>query len=115
MPGILKGSHKALFNNCPKCRPSLSDIRAFTRKLVPLLGPTVSHLTFNEFSVHSSFHSSKRSSNFAHDHFMERLDLNSLFTDVPLNQVIDICIDELLTEAETVENLDPNYLRELNF
>ena len=46
---------------------------------------------------------------------MERLDLNSLFTDVPLNQVIDICIDELLTEAETVENLDPNYLRELNF
>ena len=46
---------------------------------------------------------------------MERLDLESLFTDIPLNQVFDICIDELFTETDIVENLDPNYLSELNF
>ena len=115
MSGILEESHKALSNNCPNFRSTLPDIRALTGKLVPLLGPIVSHLTFNEFSVDSSFHSSMRSANFAHDHFMERLDLESLFTDIPLNQVFDICIDELFTETDIVENLDPNYLSELNF
>ena len=55
LPGILYGSSRPLFNDCPKFLPTLSDIEALTSKLVKLLVPIVLHLTFNEFSVHSSF------------------------------------------------------------
>ena len=34
-----------------------------------------------------------------------------VFTNTPLNQVADISINELFTETEAIENLDPNHLR----
>lgn len=44
---------------------------------------------------------------------IESLDIKGLFTDIPLNQVIDISVNELITETATMKNLDRRYLGEL--
>ena len=44
---------------------------------------------------------------------MANLDIESLFTNIPLNEVIDICIDDLLCDTNTIHNLDRNDMREL--
>ena len=44
---------------------------------------------------------------------MASLDVESLFTNIPLNEVIDICIDTLLWDANAIHNLDRNDIREL--
>ena len=43
---------------------------------------------------------------------MASLDVESLFTDIPSNEVIDICID-LFCDTNTIHNLDHNDMREL--
>ena len=115
-PGILYGSpkvHKPVINNCPKFRPILPTIGAPTYKLAKFLVPILSPLTSNEFSVHDSFSFADKISSFCPDHFMASLDIESLFTSIPLNEVIDIYIGDLLCDTDTIQNLDRNDMREL--
>lgn len=44
---------------------------------------------------------------------MVSLDVESLFTKFHLNEVIDICIDNLFCDTHTILNLDSNNMREL--
>ena len=44
---------------------------------------------------------------------MASLDAKSLFTNIPLNEVIDICIDDLFCGTNMIHNLDRNDMREL--
>ena len=115
-PGILYGSpkvHKPVINNCPKFRPILSTIGTPTYKSAKFLVSILSPLTSNEFSVHDSFSFADKVSSFCPDHFMASLDIESLFTNIPLNEVIDICIDDLFCDTNTIQNLDRNDMREL--
>ena len=115
-PGILYGSpkvHKPVINNFPKFRPILSTIRTPTYKLAEFLVPILSPLTSNKFSVHDSFSFADKVSSFCPDHFMASLDIESLFTNISLNEVIDICIDNLFCDTNTIQNLDRNDMREL--
>ena len=115
-PGILYGSpkiHKPVINNCPKFRPILSTIRTTTYKLGQFLVSILSSLTSNEFSGHDSFSFADEVSGFCPDHFMASLDAESLFTNIPLNEVIDICIDDLFCDTNTIHDLDRNDMREL--
>ena len=50
-------------------------------------------------------HLSVRSPNFPHGHFAGGLDLESLCTNIPMNQVIHIYINELFTKTATIEKL----------
>ena len=111
-PGILYGSpkvHKPVINNCPKFRPILSTIGTPTYKLAQFLVPILSPLTSNEYS----FSFPNEVSSFCPDHFMASLDVKSLFTNIPLNEVIDICIDDLFYDTNTTHNVDRNDMREL--
>ena len=115
-PGILYGSpkvHKPVINNCPKFRPILSTIGTPTYKLAKFLVPILSPLTSNEFSVHDSFSFADKVSSLCPDHFMTRLDVESLFTNITLNEVIDICIDDLFCDTNVIHNLDHNDMRQL--
>ena len=115
-PGVLYGSpkvHKPVINNCPKFRPILSTIGTPTYKLAKFLVPILSPLTSNEFSVHDSFSFAGKVFSFCPDHFMASLDIESLFTNIPLNEVIDICIDDLFCDTNTIQNLDRNDMKEL--
>ena len=73
----------------------------------------MSPLTSNEFLVHDPFSFADEVSSFCPDHFMASLDAKSLFTNIPLNEVIDICIDDLFCDTNMIHNLDRNDMREL--
>ena len=91
----------------------MSTIGTPTYKLAKFLVPILSTLTSNEFSVHDSFSFADKVSSFCSDHFMASLDIKGLFTNIPLNEVIDICIDDLFCDTNTIQNLDRNDMREL--
>ena len=42
---------------------------------------------------------------------MSSLDVESLFTNIALNKVIDICIWDLFCDTNTIHNLDGNDLK----
>lgn len=44
---------------------------------------------------------------------MASLDVKRLFTNTPLNEVIDVCID-LFCDTNTIRNLDHNDMRTFN-
>ena len=91
----------------------MSTIGTPTYKLAKFLVPILSPLTSNEFSVHDSFTFADNVSCFCPDYFMTSLDIEGLFTNIPLNEVIDICIDDLFCDTTTIQNLDCNDMREL--
>ena len=70
-------------------------------------------LTSNEFLVYDSFSFPDKVSSFCPDHFMPSLDVESSFTNIPFNEIIDICIDDLFCDTNTIHDLDHNGMREL--
>ena len=69
-------------------------------------------LTIDEFLVHDLFSFAEEVSSFCPDHFMASLNVESLFTTIPLNEVTNICIDDLLCDTNPIHNLDCNDMRE---
>ena len=69
-------------------------------------------LTIDEFLVHDLFSLAEEVSSFCPDHFMASLNVESLFTNIPLNEVTNICIDDLLCDTNPIHNLDCNDMRE---
>ena len=103
-PGILYGLpkvHKPVIDNCPKFCPILSATGAPTFKLAKFLAPILSPLTVNEFSVRNSFSFTNEVSSFCPDHY------------ILLDEVINICVNDLFSDNDTIHNLDKNDLREL--
>ena len=84
-----------------------------TYKLAKFLVPILSPLTSNDFLVHDSFSSTDKVSSFCPDHFMTSLVIESLLTNIPLNDIIDICIDDLFCDTTMIHNLDLNDIRGL--
>ena len=105
--------YEPVINSCPEFRPIFSMIGTPTYKLTKVLVTVLSPLTSNSFSVHDSFSFADKVSRFYPDHFMASLDVKNLFTNIPLNEVIDIFIDYLFCDTDTIPNLDCNDMREL--
>ena len=66
-----------------------------TYKVGKFLEPILKPLTINEFTVKDSFHFAEEIVDQQPDFFMGSLDVNSLFTNIPLGETIEICINEL--------------------
>ena len=94
-PGILCSSakiHKPIIDNCPSFWPILSAIGTPTYNLAKVLVPILSPLTVNEFTVHHSFSFVEEVANFDANCIMAGLDVESLFTNIPLDKTIENCI-----------------------
>ena len=103
--GIMYGLskiHKPLINDFPKLRPILSSINTATRFFVPLL----KHFTMNEYTFNDSFEFANDITNQNSNCFMASLDVESLFTNVPLDETIKICIDQLFKSEMTGSGLN---------
>ena len=72
----------------------------------------MSPLAVNEYSVHVTFSFEDEVSSFCPDHFMASLEVGS-FTNIPSNEVIEICIDYLFSDTSTIHNLDRNDISDL--
>ena len=96
----------------PDC-PILSATGTPTYKFAVCIVTILSPLTVDEILVHDSLSFADEVSRFCPDHIMTSLDVESLFTNIPLNEVIDICIDDLFCDTNTLNNLDCSDIREL--
>ena len=93
-PGIMYGLckvHKDIIDNCPPFRPVLSAINTPTYKLAKFLVPILKSLTSNEYTVKDSFAFVEEIVEQGSEFFMGSLDVDSLFTNIPLEETIDIC------------------------
>ena len=97
--------HKSLINNFPKLRPILSAIRTATYSWAKILVTLFKCFTMNEYTLKDSFEFAKDVTNQKSSCFMASLDVDSLFTNVPLDETIKICIDELFKSEITVSEL----------
>ena len=107
-PGIMYGScevHKASVGNCSPFQPILSALNTPTYKFAKILVPILKPLPTNEFTVKDSFHFAEEIVDQQHDLFMGSLDVDFLFTNIPLEETIEICTNELFKESDTVEGL----------
>ena len=98
---------------CPPFRPILSAIGTSSDKLVKFLVPKLSAVTLNKFTV-------KDSSAFAEEivHqdsklFMSSLDVDSLFTIIPLEETINICTNLLYNNEDVVEGINKSEFKNL--
>ena len=111
-PGFMYGSckvHKASVGNCPPFRPILSALNTPIYKFPTFLVPILKPLRTNEFTVKDSFHFAAEIVDQQHDLFMDSLDVDSLFTNMSLEETIEICTNE----SDTVEGLRKTEFKEL--
>ena len=105
MPGILYGNpnvHKTVVNNTPKSRPInyqlvLSAINTATYSLAKHLNAILSPLTTNEFTGKNSFDFAEEVVNYNHKLYMASLNVESLFMNIPLEETIKNCVNDLFS------------------
>ena len=116
-PRTLYGSakvHKPLINGLPPFRPILSAIGTPTYKLAKFLVPVLSDITQNEFTVKDSFTFVDEILTQNSDLYMASLDVDALFTNIPLDETIDICVKKLFKTLDTlVKGISKNDFRDL--
>ena len=106
--------HKPLKNGLLPFRPILSAISTPTYKLAKLV-PVLSDITQNEFTVEDSFTFVDESlTQDSDDLYMASLDVDALFTNIPLDEIIDICINKRLKTPDImVKGISKNDFRDL--
>ena len=121
-PGILYGLSKIpkrIVGNPPPppppCRPILSAINTPTYKIAHFLVPILTPVTCNQFTVKDSFKFTEEIRTQNKQFIMSSIDVDSLFTNISLDETINICVDELFKEKENkkINGLSKAQIREL--
>ena len=86
--------HKTVINNTPQFRPILSAINTPVDKLAKYLVLNLPPLPVNDYTVKDSFTFAKEIINFDHNLFMASLDVESLFTNIPVDEAIKNALDD---------------------
>ena len=96
----------------PFC-PILSALGTPTNKLAKFLLKFLTPSIANECAVIDSFHYSEEICQQDSNLHMASLDLDSLFTNIPLEEAIDICVDNLDNDNENPPNIPKHDFRNL--
>ena len=117
-PGVLYGLckvHKGLGadGSAPPFRPILSAINTPSYEIAKFLIPLLSGLTKNEFVSKDSFAFAKNVRDQNSDFFMASFDIDSLFTNVPLDETIDITVNKLFGRKKKYEGFSKEQFRKL--
>ena len=83
----------------------MSAIGTPTYKLAKFLLPFLTPLTQNEYTVTDSFRFAEEICKQDPNLYMASLDVDSLFTNIPLDETIDICIDSLYKDDENTPKI----------
>ena len=115
-PGILCGLgkvHKEAKNGLPTFQLILSAICTSTYKPAKYLLPFLMPLTQNEYTVTDSFHFAEEICKQDPNLYMASLDVDSLFTNIPLDETIDISIDSLYKDDENSPKISKDVFHNL--
>ena len=114
-PGIMYGSaknHKIVTDGLPSFRPILSTIGTPTYKLEKFLIQMLGPLTTNEYNIKNSFTYAEKLQSSHSKLVMASSDIESLFTNIPLQETIDVSVENLFKDVD-VDNLSKDSFREL--
>ena len=104
--------HKQLINNCPPFRPILSAIGTRTYNVAKFLVPILKPLITNNYMLKDTFEFSCDILNQNANLFMAAsLGVDSFVTNIPLDETINIIIEKLFSENETVHNLNKDQFK----
>ena len=92
MYGLAK-VRKVVTDGLPSFRPILSAIGTPTYKLAKFLVPMLEALTTNECTIKDSFIFAEELQSFDLKLVMASFDIESLFTNIPLQETIDLCVE----------------------
>ena len=115
-PGILYGLpkvHKDPVNNFPKFRPILSAIGTPAYALAKYLVPFFNPICTNEYTIKDSFSFSSEIAEHDNSLYMCSLDVESLFTNIPLIETINICTEEIFKHSVFVNDLNKQQFKNL--
>ena len=115
-PGILYGRtkiHKPIKDGVPSFRPILSAIGTPTYKLSKFFVPLLTPLTLNEYAIKDSFSFAEELSNYDSNLVMASFDVESLFTNIPLQGIIDLCVDLLFNDKPNIDEFTKTDFHEL--
>ena len=115
-PGVMYGLakvHKQLIDGFPKFRPILSAINTPTYKLAKFLVGIMEPLTKNDFTVKDTFSFANEIRFQNSELCMSSFDIDSLFTNIPLEETINICCDELFKSTAEISGLNKIQFRSL--
>ena len=97
----------------PLFRPMLSVLKTPIYNLAKFLVPIINPLTKIEYTVKDSFQFAEEVCEQDPTVSMGSLDVDSVFTNIPLDETIDICVKELFENTDTVEDLTKSELNQL--
>ena len=106
-PEILHGQakvQKPVTTICPSFRPILEAINTPLYKLAKFLGPILFPLTINEYTAKDSFTFAKEITKTDCNYVLASLDVKSLFTNMPLEETIENCINDLFFNKSKIDN-----------
>ena len=115
-PARLYGSpkiHKPPVDGLPKYRPIISQIGSSTYKIAKFLLSFVQPFTTNEYTVRDTFHFVSMLDGKDHRLIMASLDVESLFTNIPLDETIDIVTKQVFGKKRKVNGLSKTDFRRL--
>ena len=116
-PGKMYGNckvHKTPIDGCPPLRPILSAINTTTYNLAKFIVPILEPITKNSFVVKDSFSFVEDLKKQNPKHFMASFDVESLFSNIPLNETIDICVNTLYPKRNMkIKGLTKNEFKNL--
>ena len=107
-PGIMYGLakvHKIVTDGLPSFRPILSAIGTTTYKLAKFLVSVLEPLTNSEFTTKDSFTFAEKLQSFDSKLVMASFDVESSFTNISLQETIDLCVENLFQDRTYVDNL----------
>ena len=108
-PAIMYGSsktHKPLVNSFPKLNSILSALNTGTYKCPNFFVLLLRYLTSNQFILKDSFEITKILGDQEAGLFISSLDIDSLFTKVPLAETINICVNELSKSNSSIHGIN---------
>ena len=91
----------------------MSAIGTSTYKIAKFLVPILSCLTINEFTVKDSFSFAKEIVEQDSNFYMGSLDVDSLFTNISLEETINICTESIYDQNDSIESLNKSEFKEL--
>ena len=105
--------HKPLVNGSLKLRPILPALNTGITNGQKFFVPLLRHLTSNEFTLKDSFEFAKIICEQDDVLFMASLDADSLFTNVPLQETINICVNELFKSDNSTYGLNKKQITKM--
>ena len=105
--------HKNIVDRCPPFRPIISAIKTPSYKIAKFLVFRMNSITSNEFTIKDTFCFAKEIVEQDSSLVMGSLDVDPLFTNIPLDETINICTNAVYSEQDVTQGISKEEFRNL--